>query len=203
LLGAVLAGGMSRRMGVPKATLRLPDGRSMLEAAVAALLPICDRVAMVGGNPEWLADLSLQIEYFPDIHPGEGPLAGIEAALASCCRTDVSPAVLGGCLIVGCDQPCLRTELLGRLIEGNPDHPRVFGETGIMHPLPGFYPAAWLPQVVLAMVNGTRSVQTSLASAGVEILRLGRNDLWFLRSFNTPEQFSSLSDPRELRSAST
>ena len=149
---------------------------------------------MIGGNQEWLDKISIPVTFFSDIHPGEGPLAGVETALFNCEGSD--------CIIVGCDQPLLTTDLLLRLIEGNTNHPRVFCENDQTHPLPGFFPANILPQVVLAMANGTRSVQTFLASAGVEIIKLGDKDLSRIQSFNTPEQFSMLANHCELKSAS-
>jgi molybdopterin-guanine dinucleotide biosynthesis protein A len=77
--GFVLGGGRSSRMGRDKALLQL-GGRSMLEIALDKLrvlpLPGPPRVAGARSDPGAIADL----------HPGCGPLSGIEAALAASTR---------------------------------------------------------------------------------------------------------------------
>ncbi len=49
LHGIVLTAGASTRMGEPKALLRLPDGRTLLQAHVDALRAVCDPIVVVGG----------------------------------------------------------------------------------------------------------------------------------------------------------
>ncbi|WP_432769621.1 MAG: molybdenum cofactor guanylyltransferase [Sphingopyxis sp.] len=74
-LGAVLAGGRSRRFGSDKA-LAMLDGRSLLDHALAALAPHCDAVVVVGRGEiaDWpRADL--------------GPLGGIAGALTHAAGT--------------------------------------------------------------------------------------------------------------------
>jgi molybdenum cofactor guanylyltransferase len=77
--GFVLAGGRSSRMGRDKALLQL-GGRSMLEVALEKLralpLPVPPRIAGARLDAGALADL----------HPGCGPLGGIEAALMGSSR---------------------------------------------------------------------------------------------------------------------
>jgi molybdenum cofactor guanylyltransferase len=76
----VLAGGRSSRMGQDKALLRLA-GRSLIEHALDKLraLPLGAAPRIAGA----LADLSSYAPVVPDLHPGLGPLSGMEAALAS------------------------------------------------------------------------------------------------------------------------
>lgn len=75
-LGAVLAGGRSRRFGSDKAVATL-GGRTLLDHALAALQPHCDAVAIVGregGIADWP-------------RPDMGPLGGIAAALIHAAET--------------------------------------------------------------------------------------------------------------------
>ena len=76
----VLAGGRSSRMGHDKSLLRLA-GRSLIEHALEKLrtLPLAVPPRIAGAH----ADLSFYAPVVPDLHPGRGPLSGIEAALAS------------------------------------------------------------------------------------------------------------------------
>lgn len=74
--GYVLAGGQSSRMGRDKALLPL-GGKPLVQHAVIKLGRVCREVAILSARPELAAYRRL----VPDLHPGCGPLGGIEAAL--------------------------------------------------------------------------------------------------------------------------
>lgn len=78
----MLAGGRSTRMGQDKALLEL-GGQSLVELALQKLRGL-------GGPAPRIAaarvELSLYAPVVPDLHPGCGPLSGIEAALAASSR---------------------------------------------------------------------------------------------------------------------
>ena len=69
LLGAVLAGGRSRRFGSDKALARI-GGETLLDRACATLQPHCDKVVVVGRG---------DVQDWPE--PDRGPLGGIAGAL--------------------------------------------------------------------------------------------------------------------------
>lgn len=96
MLGVVLAGGASRRMGREKALVEIA-GRPMVDWVTAALATVCDRVEIAGRieGRSGLVD-----------PPGvAGPLAGLRAGLA-----------LGEDLVlVAVDQPWIRPETLRQL----------------------------------------------------------------------------------------
>lgn len=78
--GYVLAGGKSVRMGRDKALLELA-GKPLLCHAVTKLRRVCTEVRVLSGG---LANRPEFAEYgpiVPDLHPGCGPLGGMEAAL--------------------------------------------------------------------------------------------------------------------------
>jgi len=74
--GYVLAGGRSSRMGTDKALLQLA-GNPLIHHAVTKLRRVSADVHILGSNPALAAYAPL----VPDLHPGCGPLGGIEAAL--------------------------------------------------------------------------------------------------------------------------
>jgi molybdopterin-guanine dinucleotide biosynthesis protein A len=74
--GYVLAGGKSSRMGTEKALIEM-GGKPLVAHAVAKLRSICREVSILGSNPE----LARYAPLVPDLHPGCGPIGGIEAAL--------------------------------------------------------------------------------------------------------------------------
>jgi molybdenum cofactor guanylyltransferase len=103
--GFVLVGGLSSRMGRDKALLPL-NSKPLAEHIASVVEQAAGNVVFVG-MPERYRGLSR--ECLPDLHPGAGPLAGIEAALASK-RGDLN-------LIVACDMPGLSPEWLAQLMD--------------------------------------------------------------------------------------
>jgi molybdenum cofactor guanylyltransferase len=73
LLGAVLAGGASMRMGTDKADVEIA-GRTFLERVATVVAGVADRVVVLGGD-------HAGYESWPDSAPGAGPLTGVATAL--------------------------------------------------------------------------------------------------------------------------
>ena len=104
LLGAVLAGGQSRRFGSDKALAELDD-RPLIAHAAAALAPHVETVAICGrafGDYVALTDRPA---------PGLGPLGGLAAALRHAANAGYD-AVLS----IGCDIPTLPRNLVDALL---------------------------------------------------------------------------------------
>ncbi|MGZ4733869.1 MAG: molybdenum cofactor guanylyltransferase [Terriglobales bacterium] len=102
--GFVLAGGKSSRMGQDKAFMQL-GGRILLTHALE-LARAATGSAQIIGSAEKFAAFGTVVE---DIYPGQGPLAGIHAALAGT-GTELN-------LIVAVDMPFLQPELLSYLVD--------------------------------------------------------------------------------------
>lgn len=96
VLGAVLAGGASSRMGRTKATVEV-DGRPLASRAVDALRAAgVDSVVMIGGDPTELDVLGVPV--VPDLWPNEGPVGGVLTALAFARETgDLDRVVVLSC----------------------------------------------------------------------------------------------------------
>lgn len=111
LAGAVLAGGASTRMGCDKASLRLPDGTTWLENAWQLVTAL--------GRPCWVACGSRPRPGYaclPDARAGLGPAAGVVAALVA-----ARAAGARALLVVPCDAPRMRSDLLARLVKAAPE----------------------------------------------------------------------------------
>ncbi len=104
LVGVILAGGQSSRMGQEKARVQLA-GRTLIEWVSAALKTVCSQLLVVGGSAE-LADLAVAVPV-ADAVGGAGPLDGLVAALRAA-QHDI--------LVVACDMPFLQPVLLQGLI---------------------------------------------------------------------------------------
>lgn len=101
----VLCGGLSSRMGVDKARLEL-DGLSLIARAVRVVQSITPHVRLACGSHPRYEDLGLPLVL--DRIAGAGPLAGLEAALAS--------APEGFVIAVACDMPRIDAGALRALV---------------------------------------------------------------------------------------
>lgn len=99
MIGAVLAGGLGRRMGAPKATASL-GGRPLVAYPLDALSQVCERVVVVAKRE---TELPAEIERWDEPDDPRHPIAGITHALERAgepilvCAADmpfVSPDVL-------------------------------------------------------------------------------------------------------------
>ncbi|MFQ3236333.1 MAG: molybdopterin-guanine dinucleotide biosynthesis protein A [Paraglaciecola sp.] len=107
LVGVVLAGGLSTRMGVDKATLCHPiSGLSLVSHAQASLMQAGADVTIISSNqlPGMVADK----------YPHLGPLSGIHGAFSYCKKNH--PSTLG-VLFLPVDMPMITPTLLTTLYE--------------------------------------------------------------------------------------
>ncbi|MBI4546188.1 MAG: molybdenum cofactor guanylyltransferase [Gemmatimonadetes bacterium] len=107
--GAILAGGLNRRYGSPKALARLGDDR-IIDRVQRALRGVTPDVVLIANEPQVYAALGLPMR--PDTRPALGALGGIYSALRWA-REERRPGVLA----VACDMPFLESALLARLLE--------------------------------------------------------------------------------------
>jgi molybdopterin-guanine dinucleotide biosynthesis protein A len=103
--GFLLAGGKSSRMGCNKALL-VAGGVPLIQRVADALSVVADRVTVIANLPEDYRFLGLPI--LGDAVAGVGPLGGITTALRAT-QSEV-------CLVLACDLPLVRPDLLRALI---------------------------------------------------------------------------------------
>ncbi|MHC5003699.1 MAG: molybdenum cofactor guanylyltransferase [Planctomycetota bacterium] len=182
--GAILAGGASRRMGTSKHSVRLDDGRTMLERVAAALRPVCGAIVVVG--PPSAAPAG--VRHVEDRRPGLGPLAGVEALLAS--------GLAEQYLVCPCDLPCVTTELLAVIASPAPSLAtvlRIEGEDR-PRPLPARVAAAALPDVTAALDAGRRSMRALLDAIRAQVIDVPASWAAALHNVNAPEDLRELHD---------
>lgn len=160
VVGVVLAGGGSRRMGRDKAALLL-GGEPLLRRAVGRLRLALAEVIVVGAPA--LAPLVPDTRMVPDGWPGRGPLGALATALAA---TDAPWVAL-----VACDmpfiQPALIREIARRaLASHDADVVALRGARGI-EPLHAAYSRACLPLALERLAGDDASLRGLLAMARV------------------------------------
>ncbi len=133
-------------MGADKAAVVI-EGRTMLQRVVTALAAVTPRVVVLGGEREGL-------ESWPDLVPGGGPLAGIATALS---RMDEDRV-----LVVAVDQPFVRSQTLGRLVETEADLALVpVDQAGVRQVTCAVYPKS-IEEAAVEEANADGSMQSLL-----------------------------------------
>jgi molybdenum cofactor guanylyltransferase len=171
-------------MGRNKLPLRIGDV-TLLDRVHHALAACCEELFVVGAR-EHFATGAYQI---PDLRPGEGPLAGIEAGLLAASYRPV--------FVAAGDMPFLTSYFVEYLLGLLSEHClAVVPYFGRPHPLCAAYGREVQPAVSVALDKGARSVRELLeVLPGVryvgerELLRLGDPNL-LLMNVNSPEDLS-------------
>ena len=192
-LGAILAGGRSRRFGSPKALAEL-CGKPVVGWVWEALREVVPCTVMIANESELAAVLPLP--HRADLSPGHGPLSGVQAALRWAREEGCD-----GALCVACDMPLLASGLLREIL-------RVAEQTGVAavapesigfrpEPLCAFYSVAALPEVEQRIARGERAMMALL-----DALDAGRVPLAGVRRFGDPEMlFLNVNTPQDLQRA--
>jgi molybdopterin-guanine dinucleotide biosynthesis protein A len=153
VVGLLLAGGQSRRMGGGDKALRMLGGTTLLERVIERLRPQVDALLLnANGDPSRFARFALPV--VPDSIPGfAGPLAGVLAGLDwAAAQGPDYPYVVS----VATDAPFLPDDLVMRLtnslMEAGADL-ACAASGGRVHPVFGLWPVRLREDLRLAMVE--------------------------------------------------
>jgi molybdopterin-guanine dinucleotide biosynthesis protein A len=159
IVGLLLAGGQSRRMGGGDKALRLLRGKSLLERVIGRVRPQVDAVVLnANGDPARFAKFGLPVvaDNVPDF---AGPLAGVLAGL------DWTAAQRPDCpfiVSVATDAPFLPVDLVARLaaeLEAAAADLACAASAGRTHPVFGLWPVRLRGDLRRAVVEeGIRKV---------------------------------------------
>lgn len=184
LVGALLAGGRSRRLGQPKPLLDF-GGRPLGLHLLSRLEEFCDSAVILANEPKLYSSWGYPV--IPDIHPGLGPLAGLHAAL----RASRDEWVF----LLACDLPFFPAELGALTRARATDCHAVIPRRGpYLEPLCAAYSQAALPVVetrIRTQSGPDLKVTSILRDLNVRYLdeadraHLGPDEVLFL-NINTP-----------------
>jgi len=196
VLGAVLAGGGSRRMGRDKALMEL-EGQTLMARAVAVLEMVLAEVVVVAPRRQRYADL--QVALVPDVHPGLGPVGGMHAALLHGAGRSV--------FVLACDMPFVTSDLVRWILGSRPfmapegfaasrARARVVRDRHGAQPLCGLYSGGCLPAVGRALEERRLSAQDLLNHLDTEYKDLDPEADWYsphlLSNVNVLQDFMEL-----------
>ncbi len=167
ILGAILAGGQSRRFGSDKALANM-DGKPMLARAIEALRPQVDQMAICGRTWPGLPSIG-------DRPEGRiGPLAGLNAALHH-----AADHGLAGVLCIPVDVLPLPTDLRARLVG---DTAAVFMQ---QHAI-GYWPVSLGALLDDYIAEGRRRIDGWIDLAGARRVE----EPFLMRNINRPEDMA-------------
>ena len=183
---AILAGGLSSRMGRDKALLEL-EGQPLVRRAARALEPLFETVIVVTNREE--VARAAQTPSVPDAQSNKGPLAGIEAAL-SFFQQPV--------FFVACDAPFLNADFIAFQCGNWRDELDALlaqSENGV-EPLHAIWSPGCLPSIQPALEQerppSLRRVLSGLRTSVLDVEEARRFDpqLRMFENWNTPSDVS-------------
>jgi len=183
----VLAGGKSTRMGREKTTLEL-GGQTLLERALQLASSVAAETFLVGPR----AELEAYGRVVEDVFPGQGPLAGIHAALGAT-STELN-------LVLAVDTPFLEARFLDYLVaqaRGSGAVVTVPRTADGFHPLAAVYRPAFREKAEGALQAGRNKIDALFAEVEVRVLEAG--DLEKLAF--APAIFENLNTPEDVERA--
>lgn len=190
-VAGILVGGQSLRMGRPKATLPLADGRTLIEHVVDAVRRAragVGEIVLLGQGvslPASLADLRV----LADVEFRAGPLGGLCSLLAH--------AGDRWGLLLACDLPLVRPVLLERLFAAvDPAHDAVAfrrpDRPDSWHACCALYHPRLLPAALQELHEGRRRLQRLLAEARLCGLDPAPEEQRMLLNLNTRQDYDHL-----------
>ena len=179
IIGLVLAGGRSSRMGGDDKAFIVLAGQTLLTRVIARLAPQVDAMAI---NSHAVAEnfAAYGLPVIPDLISGQqGPLAGIHAGLSAYPDDYV--------LSVAVDLPFLPLNLAQRLKAGMPPQHCAYAAIGGQHALAILWSPGLASEVEIYLQRGRRNLRDWLRHHGtaVDFSIAGGNDI--LLNINTPE----------------
>jgi molybdenum cofactor guanylyltransferase len=191
VVGLLLAGGQSRRMGGGDKALRPLVGITLLERVIARLRPQVDALVLNGnGDPARFAKFALPVvaDSVPDF---AGPLAGVLAGLDWAADRPDCPYVVS----VATDAPFLPADLVARLVAGLDDAGADLAcaaSGGRSHPVFGLWPVRLREDLRRAVVEeGLRKVDLWTARHKLATVPFADRPVDPFFNANRPEDFAA------------
>ena len=184
IIGAVLAGGISRRYGKEKALLEW-NGRTFLDIAASRLKKVCDDVVISVDKKGRFASREALRE-IEDVMPGEGAGVGILSVL----RAHEGCAVL----VTPVDMPLMRESTLQALLRARDwgASAAVLEVDGIQQPLVGVYEPRAAAIIEECLRRDERKLVIMTHAMKAAVVRPPAAEEPYLVNINSPDDFRKL-----------
>jgi molybdopterin-guanine dinucleotide biosynthesis protein A len=185
IVGVILAGGNSSRMGRDKALL-VYRGKPFIQLIADEFKNVFKEVIIISDNRKEYDFLGLPI--YQDIYKKSGPLAGIHTAL-SITKKDV--------FVTSCDFPLVNKNLILSLLKiSNNEEIIIFSVNGLLQPLFGIYKFSCLKKLESEIEVDNLSVHGFVKKCKTKVYDsenfLNKDVTSFLMNINSPEQYQAL-----------
>lgn len=184
ITGIILAGGKSSRMGTDKGLINL-DGKLFIQYSISAVKPLVAESLIISNNPAY--DV-FGLKRMEDIIKDAGPLAGIYTGLNRS-KTDYN-------LVLSCDVPLIKTEVLELLIKAQDSKYDVVQlvSNGRSMPLIALYRRRCETIFYELLQNNERRLHVALNHCKVKYVVLNSEKDLFAANINTPEELQTITN---------
>lgn len=184
ITGIMLAGGRSCRMGRDKGLCQL-GGKPMVSYGLELLRQVCGHVLVSANDPEYER---FGYPVVRDDVKGIGPIGGLSSSLAVS-KTDHN-------IVISCDMPMLRMELLELLIRESPGYDAVVPLfQGYPEPLAAYYRRSARMVFRRSLESGSFKLQDALSRMRTNLVDMSRYPMMsgdMFLNLNTPGDLGSL-----------
>jgi molybdopterin-guanine dinucleotide biosynthesis protein A len=197
IIGVVLAGGQSTRMGGGDKCLKSLRGKPLLAHLLARLAPQVSGVVInANGDPSRFQAFSLPV--IADSSAGfQGPLAGIEAGLAWAAAN--SPEAAWVVTVPG-DTPFIPEDLVARLAEAVREAPMAVASSDAgLHPVVGLWPVTMAGALAKALAAGERKATNWVTARGAAKVFFDAIEIGDAQA----DPFFNINRPDDLKTAET
>lgn len=185
IVGCVLAGGKSSRMGSDKALLEL-DGVPMIARATATLRAVFSAVVIASDRRAEYEFLDAPI--LPDVLKNCGPLGGIHAALLLTKAEQL--------FVLATDMPFVSPEVIRHIVANADSHATIPMLEGRVQPLCALYKRSCLPVIERALYEKRFAVHDVLEELNPTFVALTPR-----LAFYSPNLLDNLNAPRDIERA--
>lgn len=182
ITGIVLAGGKSSRMGSDKGLIKI-DNKTFVENVIAAMSPLVNEIIIVSNNTEYDQFGFYRVE---DDIKDSGPLAGLYSGLKH------SDSEFN--LVLSCDIPMIKTEILEKLIEAdykNYEVTQIESHNKTM-PLIAIYHKHCMHKCLELLQQGERRLRVAVNQLKAKTILIDSELDSFVKNVNTKEDLKTI-----------
>lgn len=182
ITGIVLAGGKSSRMGSDKGLLKI-NNKTFVEYVIDAVKPLVEEILIVSNNEEYNQFGYQRVE---DSIKNSGPLAGLYSGLLHS-KTEYN-------LVLSCDVPMIKTNILQLLIETNKNNYDVIQlqyENETM-PLIALYKKQCMHKCLELLQQGEKRLRFAVNQFNTKTISVDSEWNQYLKNINTKEDLKKI-----------